>query len=1578
MGNRFLIFSLAALGAVVAVAGPTMTQYNWDGTSGAYNDPDRWDRKAVPGETSLAFVENKSSTPTVVTFPAGEFETKASQRYNVTGGGSSLTMDGSGTVFRMPTCSAENYHDEPFGFRLAGNHHFNFQTYSDLAADHWKHSICVISNGIWRASRPAEGGFRVDFDQGVFNFYDPDGNAYPRSYFMMCNNTYGGNVTVAFHPGTRTRTPAWQIPNNLNNGYTARLAFLGGEHEICGTMEMPVNVHYTDNHIGDTVIDVTNNATLAVKGVVKVGAITSTAPYFSNGKSSDLNSRYFFNVSDGGRLAFESDFTQQNSGPLFVNAEEGGVIRFGGNATIGCEQSTGTVAVAACGRLEGNVILSGKGLARLNVAAGGVADLDYLNIGRDDVGADLSVAPGGTLRVKDFRLARGEIVVPVGGAWTNVAMYLGHSGGPGVHMAIPAGAAICSTHQLITGHQSGGATLDLTGGDVNVGVFRIGTYASATGEVNITAGTLTVATNLIGGAGRSTLNISGGRVATSSMYLPYPPGEASANTYGIVNMSGGELDVKDSLGIGYKYGGDLNVSGGETTCHYLFIGQGVNNADPYGGTFRMTGGKFTTTTENRADVGVKVADAAGRRGHVILDGGELHTTRIFGWTGAKCRGGTGLATFSADGGTIVVRSAVSDLILDFDSAELGAQGLTVKSDYACPISQSFANKADAEGVLVLAGSGEKTLSPTNSTISRLVAAGGTVKFVPGVGGVQAKQDSSIVVTNGATLSLVGGQTSLDVRDFTLGDAVTPGRLALDAGDVIRVSGTLVVNDGVIVVSDGFTVGAEYTFIELVGDHSEALADAWSNLRVVSATPGDGRAYTFKVQYDEGAGKTGVKLQVFQSSSAAGSATWKGPGAEWTTDANWEGGAKPGATDKAVFSSETAPAAVNVAGAVQAAGLEFSADRGYSVSGGKIVLSALDDTAITATKGSNTVAAALSLPPGLPVATASGSAVVLEGRVQGGDLVKTGPGRLALAGDNNDLFSVGLSNGTFAVASPGALGGASEILQTGGTLEFGGAAGGDSRYPQNLTTRAPDAKAPVIFKATGDVTMKMPAFSSGVPYKTGPGRITFESASLADLTHGEGGAGDWWYKAGFDLDADGQIPAETLLAGFNIAEGEVRLKGTAAGVVFRCGYYLGVGVPQLSAKGTAALTIDGATLNNAFSSKHLMLGSGISDVNTGVGTVCFTATNGAMVSADTFYVGRGNTRAGMRTRTLFDNSTLKSSYMMQANCGSGDDSLAEFVFRNKSALYTTRVNTPYRAKFVFDDSVYAKNANGLPAEITYNVNITGTTKSGADWEFRNGSVLVCNKVEAYGWPNQPTTLKFDGSEWRTGADDFTFVYPHPAQVRFLVENEGLVLAPPAGGTWTLQNAVSGAGGIVKRGAGTLVFDLFKRIDSNTQQVVAYPSATNTMCFTGTAKVEAGTLRIVGGASAGTASVAIAAEATLDLAGGATTLAAVTGPGTVVNGTISCTLSAISPEAMPVFDANTVTLAHPTFDAGCSAESPYVKSPEPVAVARYTGAAPTIAGGRSINTGVPGSLATFTAKDGFIYANVVYRGITINFR
>jgi hypothetical protein len=405
---------------------------------------------------------------------------------------------------------------------------------------------------------------------------------------------------------------------------------------------------------------------------------------------------------------------------------------------------------------------------------------------------------------------------------------------------------------------------------------------------------------------------------------------------------------------------------------------------------------------------------------------------------------------------------------------------------------------------------------------------------------------------------------------------------------------------------------------------------------------------------------------------------------------------------------------------------------------------------------------------------------------------------------------------------------------------------------------------------------------------------------------------------------------------------------------------------------------------------MMLGAGLTDANSNLTDIYLTASNGAEVACNTFYVGREASRKNVTYHILADRATISSSWRTQANCNSGTGTMAEYVFRNGARfLVGGSLNMANRSTFVFDASTLAKNTSLALATLTYKQDYTGYARAGGDFLFRNGSkaYLACdlggeNSVN----PSQtnPTTLTFDNSEWIpvVGNADCTFAYYSPAKVGLCTTNTGLILNVPAACTWTMAQAVKGTGGLVKRGAGTLVFETHKIVSGG--ETNDWANATTTLDFTGMLAVESGNVVVKSGAAAAGAKFNLASGTELDLDGGTISVGALSGQGTVANGTVTGTIpltlgdDGTVAEELVVF-GDDVMFGRVVVDLGRTEDNPIPWPFGTAVVGRYAGnTPPAVSGWRVRGTGIGGARGVFTAADGEIRMTVKMKGVSIQFR
>jgi hypothetical protein len=336
------------------------------------------------------------------------------------------------------------------------------------------------------------------------------------------------------------------------------------------------------------------------------------------------------------------------------------------------------------------------------------------------------------------------------------------------------------------------------------------------------------------------------------------------------------------------------------------------------------------------------------------------------------------------------------------------------------------------------------------------------------------------------------------------------------------------------------------------------------------------------------------------------------------------------------------------------------------------------------------------------------------------------------------------------------------------------------------------------------------------------------------------------------------------------------------------------------------------------------------------------TNGSRLVADTVMVNYtgGASASGVSVAVEADASEFVATYLLNAGYGASTCNV-RYTFKNASRLLVNSCTlNAAPIVFDFDASVFAKNAAADPVALK-------CCEMPQTFFFRNGSDFRCSSLEAATAGkilSSCYSLTFGDSTWTPGTGDFTFEFPTVTNVQIVAEGRGLVLAPPADRTWDFRLPVSGTGGMVAAGAGTVRFDGPKW-----------------------------------GASG---AFAIEEGATLDLAASCATGLVVSGAGKLANAHLvrGGLASALADDgsvtaALPVFDGVTFDGSF-SVDAGRSGGTPLASPYRTVAVARYAGDAPDVSRWRLRGAGGVG--ARFVAQDGTVWMTPEKRGLLLIMR
>lgn len=978
--------------------------------------------------------------------------------------------------------------------------------------------------------------------------------------------------------------------------------------------------------------------------------------------------------------------------------------------------------------------------------------------------------------------------------------------------------------------------------------------------------------------------------------------------------------------------GPAHVEFRDTAAHFtgaMYIGgRDTVAASAATATVSVVGGTFALSGDAAQ---IFVGYPANRTGVFSFNGGELTATRTaplsVGWFGAgvfNLSGGTvsvnhlrtGVTYTQGTDGTCEDVVRVTGGVLDITSRQQG-YGLSV-SEHANRCGRLILNGGVVKCHQVWGSNGTSAFEADGGTLeaiqsntyqlsgfgeARLGAKGLTLDSagydITVAQSFSDKADAAgtgrLILTGAGTKTLTGDLSGLSCVEVRGGLVDLTGRtvqnLILDGGVLkvdpnrpITVTGSCDFSNVCLALADGLTRGNAYSVLTLAQPLDDAQLEKWTQA-VATAGLADGDALT-PTQVSDGAGGYTLRLEVRAAE---------------TTAIRLEAGTETRADDYANSAADV-----------------------------------------------------------FDVFVATDADLTLTGVLARGALVKAGGGALTLAhADNLLVGGWRLDGGRLCAPTVAALGlGRAANEKPGvlcdGTLELTGA---DAQaFPRALEIRTATPTNGVIMKVAGEVTMPAPTVASGSFIKRGGGRLVWEVAGAQTLVAGRGvtssRGGAWPFTQdqilplAFD-EANGTVPTDGSYGCFNVTDGEMVLRGRDTDAAARVKGVVTVGVPTRDGSVQPGLVVDRVAVDFVGSGQHLVLAPGGSADNTFVSEPYLVVSNGAAVTVDTLSVNRFNDRADLVTRvTVADGSTLKAAYMLQPNRSQNGGGRAEYEIVGASRLLagSQGVSLFRPVKMTFDGSVLAKNEALEPTRIFAEVGtlasawLDATFRAGA--EFRCAEIAPATAVTAA----NPIRLTFDDAKWipTTADEDYTFAYADPAQVVIAVTNAGLVLDVPAARTWTLNHPVTGAGGLVKRGAGTLTLGAVS------------------VAYTGVTRCDAGVV---------------------DLGGAAQPLR-FGGAGTVANGTIAkgglvVTLADDGTVVGPVPTLRDVaTRGRFKVDVGrAAADVPLVPPYRTVVVAKYDGAAPDVSGWKAVNMGVQGLSATFAAQDGFVYMTPSARGLLL---
>ena len=1508
MKTNALLSVLTALVAVSAFAlNPNNSWQKVDGdASGAWSSDGHWSVTHVPTAGERANLPGGLGDYTL-TFGTG-VDAKSSFQANVASG-ETVVLDGRNSFFTQSAQTEACYDQEMFSIRALGSHFVNLQNYT---GSYQTDSVQTMTNFYMRLSAP-DGHPRLDFDQGDYNFHNPLGAAAGAKVMMLFVDGVGQfgtpstrNSSIYFHEGTSTTLGQLYIQGNSEDNV---LCFDGGTHKLATTVYLPQASQAMTDKATDTHVWIKDTAVVDSASTFIIG---SSGNYYGN----TANRHFDISVFDGGTFRISAgEVKQENLGVLDVSVTNGATLTVNGVLSLAKTAGpTGNLWVvdSAVNVVGASARLNLGDTANETASKGGYGSIQARN-------AVFTLSNGGKINCCHGQsLVRDSIVNFTGTESAINTRWLGEIAfsnttfnvdGPmtvGDYQATDSKVLFADCCFNLTNTINLNASnvtfddcaLDGTAGKSMIiggidkrypvvtfrgdkttntiyGSLYCGNFAGNDTTANFEAGRHTFGGSIYvcATSGSATMNISGADVInlvnpahvkdgwSAFMYV----GQKGA---GALNVSSGSFYTADNAGIniGYEGSGDMTVSGGTVTAKRILMGNNANVPEQPD-RLTVTGGllDITSIADN---YGIRAAMQSGRTSYVTLDGGVVRCGRFSGEAGTSY--------FSANGGRIEVPSATTVLMSGFTSAKLGEKGLTLDSDFAVTVAQSFTG----DGRLILTGTGAKTLTGSASSIGTLEVSEGLVTLPSSV-----VKLGSVAVSQGATVDFNGCATEGVVTSLTLGDAESAGVLKLRAGQPIVV-GDLEVVHAVFDLEGEFPSGDEgtdYTVLTVTGAMSDAT-------------------------------KVAVAKAYARRGLAAGDA----------------------ATCTVVTDEKGGHVVMHVG---KARNLLIRLDEGVS------------NATENVTYSGNEM---------LTAEVADGAALTLSGAYGTGSLARRGSGKCYLTGSENAfLTGVTLYGGLLSVADPACLGlwpaGATAGLTlTNGTLEVTGPQTGASFDRPFVLASAPISTLyagsiykghdGVIVKNDVDLEMPVPQPANAAFFKRGAGRMTLTSEKTAAFpaTYGHDVFGYTPAWGEYVFDDEGTVPTDRVYAALSVVEGDLTLKGLGeTPVEFDYGGSLMIGVPTKSCTVNPSLTLDNAQYLNKGGGTRLYLGPMMAESISSVTEASLVLTNGSRMTIDTMSIHYNTSTGGRKTRVVVDGSDLVVTYAMEngISATAPDDCL---TFRNGSRLLigggsssAPGLKPNNVATYDFDGSVFAKNDALDPALITF-VNRTTTST----FAFRNGSEFRCDRMTCTSPVTADQYFVFDGSKWIPGADDFTFDFPSVPAAKVVTEGEGLVLEPPVNKTWTFNLPVTGEGGLVVGGEGTVVLDGAK------------------WSATGAARVRAG--------------------ATLDLGGTVSAGLLVGGEGTVRNGTAGGIALRVDEDyrtkEVPALDG--VSFAgRARVDLGRTDEDPLVEPFRTITVCTYEGTAPDVSGWRLKGTGLRNIRGAFKAADGVVTVLPEHSGLLL---
>lgn len=553
------------------------------------------------------------------------------------------------------------------------------------------------------------------------------------------------------------------------------------------------------NNGGDTTLKMTIADAVLVNWNQSGGGLWSTALNWTpnitpNVATADVN----FTGSITGASTVDLD-GNKTSGKLTFDNANSYTIGGAGTLTVDNGLAAGSITVTT-----GNHFINAP-LALPNATGVSTATGTTLQVGNVSGAGAITKSGNGTLVLNGATASTGGLVVSGGTV---------QAGTGGAGNSLPTGNIALSAGTLVSINNTATSTIagNITGAgsiaQVAAGnVTHTGTGSTYTGSTTLSAGTFTNSGSIVGTSGININNatiLSGGSTTTTTGNITVGTGgtlsSAGATSFGsrlIVNdgasaaISAGSVNqtarTDDSgLFVGENGSGTLNVSGGSTSVHDIWVGR--NNGAV--GNVNITAGVVTAT--QWTSIGTNV----GATGNVTQTGGTLNQNHT-DWLSV---GENGTGTYTMSGSSVLNDQSVVDT---------SARGT---------------NKGNIAVARNAGSTGTWTLNDTASARIRDLLVGngggstGTVN-INGTAAVVSSYDPHIGIDGSGTVNVNGGSLTTTSGWFQLGiNAGSSGTLSMTAGSVygrefrVGESGTALVDviGGTLTANQNTTMGINAT------------------------------------------------------------------------------------------------------------------------------------------------------------------------------------------------------------------------------------------------------------------------------------------------------------------------------------------------------------------------------------------------------------------------------------------------------------------------------------------------------------------------------------------------------------------------------------------------------------------------------------------------------------------------------------------------------------------------------------------------------------------------------------------------